>query len=85
MKNGIVNIAGSDTRPLRSFVEEIHEIAGYRGNLEYGTFVQAKEGALSVRPDITKLRQLTGGRWQEKVTFRRGIEEMIKKEEAKET
>ena len=85
VKNGIVNIAGSDTRPLRSFVEEIHEIAGYRGTLEYGTFVQAKEGALSVRPDITKLRQLTGGRWQEKVTFRRGIEEMIKKEEAKET
>ena len=40
---------------------------------------------MSVRPDITKLRQLTGGRWQEKVTFRRGIEEMIKKEEAKET
>ena len=39
----IVNIAGSDIRPLRSFVEEIHEIVGYRGELEYGTFVQAKE------------------------------------------
>ena len=78
----IVNIAGSDTRPLRSFVEEIHEIAGGRGELEYGTFVQAKEGALSIRPDITRLYRLTCGEWKERYTFRRGIEETIEKEEA---
>ena len=78
----IVNIAGSDTRPLRSFVEEIHEIAGGRGELEYGTFVQAKEGALSIRPDITRLCRLTCGDWKERYTFRRGIEETIEKEEA---
>ncbi len=85
VQSQIVNIAGSDTRPLRSFVEEIHQIAGRRGTLEYGTFVQAKEGPLSIRPDITKLKQLTGGRWQERYTFRRGIEETMEKEEAKET
>ena len=78
----IVNIAGSDTRPLRSFVEEIHEIVGGRGELEYGTFVQAKEGALSIRPDITRLCRLTCGDWKERYTFRRGIEETIEKEEA---
>ncbi|RHB39917.1 NAD(P)-dependent oxidoreductase [Enterocloster aldenensis] len=78
----IVNIAGSDTRPLRSFVEEIHEIVGYRGGLEYGTFVQAKEGALSIRPDISRLRRLTRGDWKEQYTFRQGIEETIEKEEA---
>lgn len=80
--SAIVNIAGSDTRPLRSFVEEIHEIVGHRGELEYGTFVQAKEGALSIRPDITRLLELTSGRWKEQYSFRRGIEETIEKEEA---
>lgn len=80
--SAIVNIASQDTRPLRSFVEEIHGIAGGRGSLEYGTFVQAREGALSIRPDITRLKRFTGGRWKEQYTFRRGIEETIEKEEA---
>ena len=80
--SAIVNIASQDTRPLRSFVEEIHDIVGFKGTLEYGTFVQAKEGALSIRPDITRLKRLTGGRWQERYTFRQGIEETIEKEEA---
>lgn len=79
-KNGlvstIVNIAGKDTRVLRDFVEEIHSIAGGAGELEYGTFVQAKEGALSVRPDISRLSLLTGG-WKEKFTFCQGIETMM--------
>lgn len=79
--SAIVNIASRDTRPLRSFVEEIHEIVGYKGRLEYGTFVQAKEGALSIRPDISRLTRLTGD-WKEEYTFRRGIEETIEKEEA---
>lgn len=75
----IVNIASRDTRVLRSFVEEIHEIAGFKGQLEYGTFVQAKEGALSIRPDISRMEELTGG-WKEAYTFRQGIEAMIEKE-----
>jgi len=82
LRSCIVNIASSDTRPLRSFVEEIHKIAGFRGELEYGTFVQAKEGALSIRPDIGRLLGLTGGDWKEEYTFCRGIEETIEKEEA---
>ena len=76
----IVNIASRDTRQLKSFVEEIHQIVGGRGELEYGAFVQAKEGALSVRPDVERLSALLAG-WEEKYTFRRGILEMIEKEE----
>ena len=60
-------------------VEEIHSIAGGAGELEYGTFVQAKEGALSIKPDISRLTLLTSG-WQERFTFRQGIEIMMKKE-----
>ena len=57
----IVNIASRDTRRLKDFVEELHELAGGRGELEYGTFVQAKEGALSVRPDVERLHALLPG------------------------
>ena len=80
--SAIVNVAGDDTRPLREFVEEVHRIAGGRGSLEYGTFVQAKEGALSIRPDISRLKEFTKGCWAERYSFARGIEETIEKEEA---
>ena len=76
--NTIVNIAGRDTRVLKDFVEEIHHCWRKRKS-EYGTFVQAKEGALSIKPDISRLMLLTGG-WQERFTFRKGIETMMKKE-----
>ncbi len=74
----IVNIASDDTRPLHSFVEEIHQIVGGRGELDYGAFKQAKEGALSICPDISRLKELTAGRWRERYTFRQGIEEIIR-------
>lgn len=72
----IVNIASRDTRRLKNFVEELHELAGGRGELEYGTFVQAKEGALSVRPDVERLHALLPG-WRERYTFRQGIRAML--------
>lgn len=80
--SAIVNIAGEDTRPLRAFVEEVHEAAGGKGRLEYGAFVQAKEGALDVRPDISRLKAFTRGGWREEYSFRQGIKETIEKEEA---
>lgn len=72
-----VNIASQDTRELRSFVEQIHALAGGKGKLEYGTFVQAKEGALSVVPDISRLRAFTAGDWKEQYSFEQGIEKCI--------
>lgn len=77
--SAIVNVAGRDTRPLKSFVEEIHEIAGGRGEPEYGTFVQAKEGAPDICPDISRLLAFTKGDWKEEYSFRRGIEETMEK------
>lgn len=79
----IVNIAGRDTRQLRSFVEEIWELAGRRGELAFGRFTQAKEGALSVRPDIARLERLTGG-FRERFRFCDGIREMMENEEERE-
>lgn len=78
-KGAAVNIASRDTRVLKSFVEEVFELAGKRGTLEFGTFVQAKEGALSIRPDVSRMEAMTGG-FKEHYTFGRGITEMIKRE-----
>ena len=76
-KSGIFNIASEDTRKLKEFVEEIHKIVENKGTLEYGTFVQAKEGALSIIPDIQRLYDITGG-WKEKYSFEKGIRESLK-------
>lgn len=73
----IVNVASTDTRVLKEFVEEIHRLCGGRGCLEYGTFVQAREGALSICPRVDVLKKLTGGTWQEQVTFADGIRRML--------
>lgn len=75
----VVNIASGDTRVLRSFVEEIHSLCKERGTLEYGSFVQAKEGALSICPDIAALHRLTAGTWKEQVSFSEGIRRILQK------
>ncbi len=81
----IVNIASSDTRVLKEFVEEIYGLCTVKcgservGTLEYGTFEQAKEGALSICPVTEELKRLTEGDWEEKVSFAQGITELIDK------
>ncbi len=73
----IVNVAGQDTRKLRLFVEEIHALCGGRGSLEFGTFEQAKEGALSVCPTIDTLIRLTDGEYKDMISFAEGIRRML--------
>lgn len=73
----IVNVASADTRVLRSFVEEIHSLCGGKGTLEFGTFGQAKEGALSICPVIETLYCLTDRQWNEQVSFSEGIRKML--------
>ena len=76
----VVNVASEDTRVLREFVEEIHSLCGGKGALEFGTFIQAKEGALSICPQIQMLQELTEHTWKEKVSFREGIRRMLSPE-----
>lgn len=81
----VVNVASGDTRRLREFVEEIHLLCKGRGQLEYGTFVQAKEGALSICPTVNVLQRLTDGTWREQVSFGDGIGRMLQAAEVPET
>lgn len=73
----IVNVASRDTRRLRLFAEEIHRLCGGRGSLEFGTFVQAGEGALSVCPTTEALKRLTDGEYQDMISFTEGIRRLL--------
>ncbi len=75
----IVNIASDDTRKLKDFVNEIYKICENRGSLKFGAFVQAKEGALQICPDIKQLKILTNGTYTEQVRFADGIVKMLER------
>ncbi len=80
-----VNVASPDTRVLKDFVEEVYELCAAAlegsgkvpGSLEFGTFEQAKEGALSICPVIKELNRLCEGDWKERVSFAEGIKELL--------
>lgn len=73
---GVYNVAGEDTRPLRSYIEQLHRLCGGRGNLAYGRRPPNAEGVTSLRPDISKLK--TAAIWHSQVDFETGIRRMIR-------
>ena len=76
----IYNVAGRDTRPLRSYLEELSRIClgedFDRGLLKFGQRGNNAEGAASLRPDITKLVRDTG--WEPLTTFKEGAEKTLR-------
>ncbi len=74
-KAGVYNIAGQDTRPLRSFIEEMYEICGQKGSFRYGARPQNAEGPADLIPDIGKILRETN--WRPKTTFSEGIYETL--------
>ena len=73
---GVYNVAVEDTRPLRSFIEEIYDLCGRKGSYVYGDRPPNAEGVISLQPDLTKLKEAAG--WKEQVDFAEGIRRMIK-------
>ncbi len=71
----IFNVAGNDTRPLKDFVEEIHELCGGRGTCRYGERENNAEGYVNLDPSIDKIRSVTG--WSPRIDFDYGISQMI--------
>ncbi len=83
---GIYNVAGRDTRPLRDYIEELFklcaETAGMplsretAGNmLKFGMRGDNAEGAVSLRPDIRRITAETG--WEPETDFRTGIKKTL--------
>lgn len=69
--NPIYNIAGTDTRVLKDFVEELHALMGCRGKPCYGSRPAGLEKPYSMVPDVKKLMDATG--WAPQVSFQEGI------------
>lgn len=79
--SGIFNVATSDIRPLREFVEEIYHITGSKSELRFGAYQQAADSALSILPNMTKVENTFG--WKHKISFSRGIQDMVKQLETR--
>lgn len=74
-QNGVYNIAGNDTRPLRAYIEEMYVLCGKQGSYRYGERPQNAEGAADLMPDIGKICRDTS--WRPKTTFAEGIYETL--------
>lgn len=72
----VVNICGNDTRPLYEFVHEIHRLTNGKSILEFGSYIQGKEGAVSIIPDNSRLLNLLG-EYKEEYSFVEGIQCII--------
>lgn len=70
----LVNIASTDTRILREFVEEIHELCGKRGSCAFGTR-KVIERQVDNWPDISRLQSMIN--WEPCITFTEGINRLI--------
>lgn len=75
---GVYNVAGEDTRPLKSYIEELHRLCGGKGTYEYGKRPPNAEGVVSLMPGTGKLRSACG--FRQGVSFEHGIREMLLKE-----
>ena len=51
---------GEDTRPLKSYMEELYRLCGSRGSYEFGSRGPNAEGQISLEPDIAKLKKRPG-------------------------
>lgn len=73
---GVYNVAGEDTRPLKSYIEEVYELCGRKGSYEFGYRPPNAEGCVSLMPDLTKLKKAID--FHQQVSFKEGILETIK-------
>ncbi len=73
----VVNVASTDTRVLKSFLEEIQRLAGGGGYCAYGAR-KSIEQPTDNWPDIHRLQQLTG--WVQQVSFAEGVGSLIELE-----
>lgn len=73
IQGGAYNIASDDTRPLKEFIYDMHDVLHSQSVLE---FKENPDGTVpaGINPDISKIKSLG---WKPKYTFLDGIYEMI--------
>lgn len=73
--SGVYNLASSDTKKLKEYTKQIWELCGMRGKLLYAEWNPQNESVVHLRPDISKITNVTG--WQPQVSFNEGICQII--------
>lgn len=68
---GIYNIGAGESRPLREYISEIHELLKSSSEMRFGVRGDNAEGAVSLRPSVEKLNALCG--FSPRVNFAEGI------------
>ncbi len=74
---GIYNLAGSSewTRPLKQYVEIMHQLCKGKGSCVYGKLPPNAEGPANLIPDISRIQERTG--WKPEISFEEGIRRML--------
>lgn len=70
----VYNVAGEETKPLKEYVEEMHNLCG-GGRPRYGALANQTEVPHGIDPVIVKMQQATG--WKMKVDFETGIRNIL--------
>lgn len=74
--DGILNVAGSETYPLRQHIEEMHALCHSTSLMQFGARGDNAEGAVSLRPDTERLGALG---FTQEVRFAEGIRRMLER------
>lgn len=77
-QSGVYNVASTDTRSLRAYIEQMYAISqtfGETGSFSYGDREPNAEGQAELMPDITKI--LTETSWRPVTSFTEGIYETL--------
>ena len=69
-----INVASEDTRPLRSYIEELRSLMGSSSRLGFGMRGSNAEGAADLCPDVSRLRELG---FKPSYSFSEGIRELL--------
>lgn len=77
VKTGIYNIAGSDTRVLKEFVKNIHDVLLSESEVRFGEMTTNPEGSPSLMPSIDKIISIIGE--YTFTPFEAGIQSIIEK------
>lgn len=75
LANGIFNIAGDETLPLREYIDVIWRLCANKGRPLFGTVNDRIERPYGIMPINSKLHRTTD--WNQQVSFEAGIREMI--------
>lgn len=74
----VCNVAGEDTRPLRSYIEELRSLCESSSPLHFGARANNVEGAADLRPDIGRLKRLG---FCQRISFAEGIRRCLREEQ----